>query len=81
MKQDFQHPILTLQIVRLASLLTGATDKASVFEIGRITAAASGGLLVFSAATLPRRAGDLAALGTCPSRQAREVSGPVNAGN
>jgi Dolichyl-phosphate-mannose-protein mannosyltransferase len=63
-EQNFQHPILMLQLVRLAALLTGAADKESVFALGRVAAAVSGGLLVFSAAALARRAmGDVAALG------------------
>lgn len=63
-KQNFQHPILMLQLVRLASFLAGTSDKESVFALGRLAAAASGGLLVFSAIAVARRAtGDLAALG------------------
>ncbi|MGB6968324.1 MAG: glycosyltransferase family 39 protein [Methyloceanibacter sp.] len=62
--QNFQHPILMLQAVRLAAFLVGATDEASVFALGRLAASVSGGLLVFSAIALARRAtGDLAALG------------------
>ncbi|MGB6967709.1 MAG: hypothetical protein WBD76_00410, partial [Methyloceanibacter sp.] len=62
--QNFQHPILMLQAVRLAAFLTGVTDEASVFALGRLAASVSGGLLVFSAIALARRAtGGLAALG------------------
>ena len=53
-----------LQIVRLAALATGAVDKEGVLELGRLAAALSGGLFVFSACALARRAmGDVAALG------------------
>ena len=45
-EQNFQHPILMLQLVRVAALLTGAADKESVFALGRLMAAISGGLLV-----------------------------------
>jgi hypothetical protein len=63
-EQNFQHPLLMLQIVRLAALATGAADKWSVLELGRLAAAISGGLFVFAACALARRAmGDVAALG------------------
>lgn len=62
--QNFAHPILMLQVVRLAKFLTGANDAASVIHLGRMASAASGGLLVFAAIALARRAvGDVAALG------------------
>src|SRR5262249_46680394 len=62
--EDFRHPILMLQLVRFASIVTGAADEESVFALGRLGATLSGGLLVFSAAALARRAlGDVAALG------------------
>jgi 4-amino-4-deoxy-L-arabinose transferase-like glycosyltransferase len=54
-----------LQIMRFVDFLAGSANRASVFAIGRLAAAASGGLLVFSATALARRAvGDFAALGT-----------------
>jgi len=53
-----------LQIVRAAVLATGAVGKEGVLELGRLAAALSGGLFVFAACVLARRAmGDVAALG------------------
>jgi 4-amino-4-deoxy-L-arabinose transferase-like glycosyltransferase len=63
-EENFQHPLLMLQIVRAAVLATGAVGKQAVFELGRLAAALSGGLFVFAACALARRAmGDVAALG------------------
>ena len=63
-KQNFGHPILMLQIIRFVDFLTGSANQASAVYFGRLAAAASGGLLVFSATALARRAvGDFAALG------------------
>ena len=63
-EENFQHPLLMLQIVRAAVLATGAVGKEGVLELGRLAAALSGGLFVFSACALARRAmGDVAALG------------------
>jgi 4-amino-4-deoxy-L-arabinose transferase-like glycosyltransferase len=62
--QSFRHPILMLQIVRLANLFVGSSDPVGVLWLGRTAAAVSGGLLVFAAIALSRRAvGDSAALG------------------
>jgi 4-amino-4-deoxy-L-arabinose transferase-like glycosyltransferase len=62
--QNFQHPILMLQIVRLANLFVGASEPVGVLWLGRAAAAVSGGLLVFAVTALARRAvGDSAALG------------------
>jgi hypothetical protein len=51
---DFNHPLLMLQIVRLANVWGAANDPTSVLELGRIMAAVSGGLLVFVAIALAR---------------------------
>jgi Dolichyl-phosphate-mannose-protein mannosyltransferase len=62
--QDFHHPILMLQIVRLANLWTHAQDLASAVELGRSAASASGGLLVFATVAFARRVvGPVCALG------------------
>lgn len=62
--QNFQHPILMLDIVRFANLFVGARDAEAVARLGRLIASLSGGLFVFSAIALARRAmGDAAALG------------------
>jgi hypothetical protein len=51
-----------LQMVRIASLVTGAADRDNIFALGRMAAGISGGLFVFSASALARRAmGDVAA--------------------
>jgi hypothetical protein len=61
---DFYHPILMLQSVRIANVWVAASDPASVLKLGRTMAALSGGLLVFAAIALTRRAmGNFAALG------------------
>jgi hypothetical protein len=61
---NFYHPILMLQIVRLANLWFAATDPVRVLDLGRTMAAASGGLLVFATIVLARRVmEDSAALG------------------
>ena len=53
-----------LQIVRADVLATGAVGNEGVLELGRLAAALAGGLFVFSACALARRAmGDVAALG------------------
>jgi len=52
---NFYHPILMLQIARIANLWFAASDSASVLDLGRTMAAVSGSLLVFAAITLTRR--------------------------
>ena len=60
----FYHPIYMLDLVRVANLLVGASDPQNVAWLGRLAASASGGLFVFSAMALARRAvGGIAALG------------------
>jgi len=54
--QNFRHPILMLQLVRLANLWVGAADLPNVIDLGRAVAAAFGGLTVFAAMALARRA-------------------------
>ena len=62
--QDFHHPILMLQMVRAANFFVGASDEAGILAVGRAAAAFSGGLLVFAAILLARRAmGNVAAFG------------------
>ena len=62
--QSFRHPILMLQFVRFANLFVGTSDPVGVLRLGRIAAAASGGLLVFATIALSRRAvSNSAALG------------------
>ncbi len=62
--QNFQHPILMLDIVRFANLFVGASDPESVTQLGRLIAACSGGLFVFSVIAVARRGmGDIASLG------------------
>src|SRR4029079_12025407 len=62
--QNFQHPILMLDVVRFANLFVGASDQDSGAWLGRLIAACAGGLFVFSAIALARRAmGDIASLG------------------
>lgn len=46
--QDFKHPILLIQLGRLANLFAGFTDADNFIHLGRGLAAAFGGLLVFS---------------------------------
>jgi 4-amino-4-deoxy-L-arabinose transferase-like glycosyltransferase len=61
---SFRHPILMLQAVRIANMWIGASEPASVLELGRAMAALSGGLLVLATIMLTRRAiGNSAALG------------------
>src|SRR6266571_4049414 len=50
--QNFRHPILMLQLVRLANLWVGAADLPNVIDLGRAVAAAFGGLTVFAAMAL-----------------------------
>jgi hypothetical protein len=62
--ENFQHPILMLQVVRFANLFLDASDNENVLVIGRGAAAFSGGLMVFSAILLARRAvSEIAAFG------------------
>jgi hypothetical protein len=61
---EFNHPLLMLQIVRLANVWAAANDSVSILDLGRTMAALSGGLLVFAAIMLSRRImEDFAALG------------------
>ena len=63
-QNSFNHPIYMLGMIRLANMLVGASDPEDVARLGRLAASASGGLLVFSAIALARRAmGDIVALG------------------
>ena len=54
-RQDFFHPILMIQVVRLANLLAGHADVAAAVGLGRTMAALFGGLTVFATMVLARR--------------------------
>jgi hypothetical protein len=53
-EQDFLHPILMVQLARLANALVGYTDPIQVLGLARIIAAIFGGLLVFATFVLAR---------------------------
>jgi Dolichyl-phosphate-mannose-protein mannosyltransferase len=54
-RQDFLQPLLLLQTVRLANLVTRYTDQLAVVELGRTVAALFGGLTVLATVVLARR--------------------------
>jgi 4-amino-4-deoxy-L-arabinose transferase-like glycosyltransferase len=54
-RQDFLHPILMIQVVRLANGFFGYTDIGPAVGLGRIMAAVFGGLVVFTTVLLARR--------------------------
>jgi hypothetical protein len=53
--QDFFHPLLMLQLVRLANRIAGLSDVTAVVGLGRTVAAVLGGLMVFATIVLARR--------------------------
>jgi Dolichyl-phosphate-mannose-protein mannosyltransferase len=53
-KSDFYHPILMLQLARLANFFTGYTEPADALTVGRIFSGIFGGLLVFATFVLGR---------------------------
>src|SRR5262245_42118401 len=53
--QDFSHPILLLQVVRIVNFFADYRDLDNVMALGRMVAAIFGGLFVFSTMLLASR--------------------------
>lgn len=54
-EQDFMHPILMLQVSRIANMLAGFSDPQDVVQLGRTMSAVFGGIYVFATYLLARR--------------------------